>query len=123
MENHQQLAQQAQQQQHQEAQQQAMNVMIAQQPQMQFAQNFGLQQQPYQASPSQLGGGPDTSPSQGQSPGAYPTALAQQQQAQLTFQHLHQQHQQQLQMFWANQMVEIEQVKLYLKPLVQMRSD
>jgi len=53
---------------------------------------------------------------QGQSPEAvaYPAALARQQQ--LGYQHLQQQHQQQLQMFWQGQMREIEQVWLFCRP-------
>ncbi len=51
---------------------------------------------------------------QGQSPEAvaYPTALAQQ----LGYQHLQQQHHQQLQMFWQGQMREIDQVCLFCRP-------
>lgn len=131
MENRSQLAQQQAQQQQdvqQQQQQQTVNNMMAQQqPQMQYSQNMGMQQS-YQG-PQSLGGGPETSPSQGgqiqgQSPGAYPTALAQQQQAQLSYQHLQQQHQQQLQMFWANQMSEIEQVndfKNHQLPLARIK--
>ncbi len=56
---------------------------------------------------------------QGQSPEAvaYPAALAQQQQ--LGYQHLQQQHQQQLQMFWQGQMREIEQSWLFCRPGLQ----
>lgn len=93
---------------------------------MQYAQNLGMQEH-FQASPSQVVGGPDKSPQGqilGQPSSSYPTALAQQQQAQLSSQQLQQKHQQQLQMFWANQMSEIEQVndfKNYQLPLARIK--
>ncbi|KAG6541662.1 hypothetical protein Mapa_016927 [Marchantia paleacea] len=75
-------------------------------------------QQPYpQGSP----GVPSPPGPSGQPQGPYPGALAQQQ---VSFQHLQQQHQQQLQMFWHSQMNEIEQVsdfKTHQLPLARIK--
>ncbi|KAL2651040.1 hypothetical protein R1flu_019168 [Riccia fluitans] len=103
--------------------QQPMNMMTGQQ-QMQYPpmgqnpQMGGQMQQPYpQGSP----GVPSPPGPSGQPQVPYPGALAQQQ---VSYQHLQQQHQQQLQMFWHSQMAEIEQVtdfKTHQLPLARIK--
>jgi nuclear transcription factor Y gamma len=103
--------------------------MMQGQPQMQYqqmAQNPQMQQQmqqgPYpQGSPGAPtpSGGPSSGQAGGPS-GPYPGALQQQ----VSYQHLQQQHQQQLQMFWHTQMQEIEQVndfKTHQLPLARIK--
>lgn len=97
--------------------------MMQGQPQMQYpqmAQSPQMQQGPYpQGSPgvsTPSGGPPAGQPPQGPFAGAL--------QQQVSYQHLQQQHQQQLQMFWHTQMQEIEQVsdfKTHQLPLARIK--